>query len=163
MHSYMLRANNYRYRSAQFVSLYPDFTVGTGILPALLKYFCCQHIRIKALGLVAQTPARITASEEFHLALKQRSRVILPFSSALLNWDSPLLREFSSRGEGVFGKVYPAIKVPLWTPPAVKVPLRPFSTGVAGVFSLWRSKVASKSLEKVVLCACLEGRRGVLR
>ena len=70
MHSYMLRANNYRYRSAQFVSLYPDFTVGTGILPALLKYFCCQHIRIKAIGLVAQTPARITASEEFHLALK---------------------------------------------------------------------------------------------
>ena len=71
MHIYMLRANNSRYRSAQFVSLYPDFTVGTGILPALLKYFCCQHIRIKALGLVAQTPARITASEEFHLALKQ--------------------------------------------------------------------------------------------
>ena len=27
----------------------------------------------------------VTASEEFHLALKQRSRVILPFSSALLN------------------------------------------------------------------------------
>ncbi len=42
----------------------------------------------------------VTASEEFHLALKQRSRVILPFSSALLNWDSPLLREFSSHGEG---------------------------------------------------------------
>ena len=78
----------------------------------------------------------VTASEEFHLALKQRSRVILPFSSALLNWDSSLLREFSSRGEGVFAEVHPAVKVPLWTPPAVKVPLRPFSTGVAGVFSL---------------------------
>lgn len=52
----------------------------------------------------------VTASEEFHLALKQRSRVILPFSSALLNWDSPLLREFSFRGEGVFAEIHPAVK-----------------------------------------------------
>lgn len=36
----------------------------------------------------------VTASEEFHLALKQRSRVILPFSSALLNLNSSFVGGF---------------------------------------------------------------------
>lgn len=77
----------------------------------------------------------VTASEEFHLALKQRSRVILPFSSALLNWDGPLLREFSFRGEGVFAKV-PRSKSAFVDPSCGKGAFEDLSNWSCGVFSL---------------------------
>ena len=58
----------------------------------------------------------VTASEEFHLALKQRSRVILPFSSALLNLNSSFVGGFRPcNNEALAG-----------APPGAKVPLREF-------------------------------------
>lgn len=66
----------------------------------------------------------VTASEEFHLALKQRSRVILPFSSALLNWGGAFCGSFLFRNdESLAG-----------APPGAKVPLREFSPCREGPF-----------------------------
>lgn len=67
----------------------------------------------------------VTASEEFHLALKQRSRVILPFSSALLNLNSSFVGGFRPcNNEALAG-----------APPGSKVPLREFFPCSEGSFA----------------------------
>ncbi len=67
----------------------------------------------------------VTASEEFHLALKQRSRVILPFSSALLNLNSSFVGGFRPcNNEALAG-----------APPGAKVPLREFFPCSEGSFA----------------------------
>lgn len=55
----------------------------------------------------------VTASEEFHLALKQRSRVILPFSSALLNLNSSFVGGFRPCNNEALAGASPGAKVPL--------------------------------------------------
>ena len=67
----------------------------------------------------------VTASEEFHLALKQRSRVILPFSSAFLNLNSSFVGGFHPcNNEALAG-----------APPGAKVPLREFFPCSEGSFA----------------------------
>lgn len=67
----------------------------------------------------------VTASEEFHLALKQRSRVILPFSSALLNLNSSFVGGFRPcNNEALAG-----------APPGAKVPLQEFFPRSEGSFA----------------------------
>lgn len=67
----------------------------------------------------------VTASEEFHLALKQRSRVILPFSSALLNLNGSFVGGFRPCNNEVLAGA----------PPGAKVPLQEFSPCSEGSFA----------------------------
>ena len=87
----------------------------------------------------------VTASEEFHLALKQRSRVILPFSSALLNLNSSFVGGFHPCNNEVLAGA----------PPGAKVPLQEFFPCIeetfAGVFLRTVKKVGLERVVKDVL------------
>ena len=106
----------------------------------------------------------VTASEEFHLVLKQRSRVILPFSSALLNLNSSFVGGFRPCNNEVLAGVLPLQRrvlcqrrkvagihrqSPLWQRGVLELPC--IEETFAGVFLRTVKKVGLERVVKDVL------------